>query len=609
MIISEKELAAALVDYDKRNKLIRSLTHCNTTLEEQVLAFWLGSSLTKLDHLEPTIRKSVDAGYFCITFLDRQLSMLDPHSPSYDSLIECRQRIFSYYNRKNSILVTDPQRILNYILSEINLLPDDQPISASVKQRCLLVLHETDSTKQLHLVTGFTDCTYNQLVYLFITQQRYRHLTAKDFVLRNTSPIHKFFLPADDGTILDGLYFTASQPSDSVVIAVIGHFQAESGYLMNFSSSLCTTFGSDVILANHRNYAIKAASSAISAQQLGDDIAVFARHFAKTGKRICFYGMCGGVPHVTLATKKLGELGIGYKVIFDRFAQNYLQTQYLPNTYRYWRLTSWERADGSSKQISSIAGLGLLVSFAIICNGILRVSHYDTDCTDQIRKIPENNLLILEAKASKHSMRTETDEFVHPDYSLRNVIKDICQRRKSLLKKLIQDSESISASSSALQPIFQKMSLFFRLFLQQIHDEKLVSKLSINEKIVTLHSDPFILLKTRSNKCVSKLITGFFSHKHQNDPNPLIELSSYKPELLREKLQTRYPLAATGLSCKIAGVCAALVEHHLYFHRMRQRVLISHPEEGDFYEAIRALLASDLNPTQGVGGNNFMTRK
>lgn len=594
MIVSEEILSAALIDYEKRSELIQALTYPQATLEEQVLAFLLGSSLVTLN-LTGNMRKSVYAAYYCITFLDRQISMIDSSSPSFDELQFCRKQLFLWLNRRISYLNDSPEQLFNHIFQQIRNLSENHPATIEVKYECLAVLQETDEAKQLEMVTRFRNSSWNEYVFHFITKSRQRYLSVNQAIdIPSTKKAHKFYLSADDNTILDGLYLSDKNTvSDHVLIAVIGHFQAEHRYMTDSLTILGLTFRNvDIVIANHRNYAIKAARSATSAQQLGDDIASFARYFDAKGKKISLYGMCGGVPHVAHATKRLDELGIRYKVILDRFVQDYSQVYQIRSTYRYWRLSVWQSVRTSSEIFSSLYQLGTSLVKNFILNRILPWLNYDINFSDRIKKIPETDLLLLYPKASKHAipLRSDADEFIHPDSNLRTIDKDRRRQRKNLLKQMIERCQLIIANlnnDSEIRPIFYHMRSCCELFLEQIHNEKLISL--FNTRTSTLHSEPLFYLQTRHNIPIHNFIEGFFYRERKNDPNPLLLYMSLSIDKIRDKIKSTYPEIDDKVIHEIAELSRTLLENHEYFARSRQRVLISHPYKEDFFTVVYLL--------------------
>lgn len=235
-----------------------------------------------------------------------------------------------------------------------------------------------------------------------------------------------------DGVILDGLLVQNNNKlSETVVLALVGHFQSEDKW--HTHADYQVMFDSDVVFIDHRNLSIRADRWAQDQEELARDVIQFVKYFQRHGKQTVLYGMCGGAAQMILAANLLTKEKIPFKLVIDRFFSKYT------NFFDIITITRWFV---NSTNRGRLLLLMLMPFYAIIkalikLNVLLAKANYNF--AERIRALPENDVLILQAKSKRHADKPEpdyTDFFVHPKNDIRFALKDRRQLHKKILRNL-----------------------------------------------------------------------------------------------------------------------------------------------------------------------------
>lgn len=590
MLRDAKTIALALTDFKARTQLVNELDQTaeedEQRFEKYVLAFWLGAT-TILDCIRskyPTPWQRCQfylyIGYYCFLALDKQISLItDKSSFAYQALGQCRLDLMLCYNKNSYILKNKPGEFF-LLLWEIVAAVDsqkavhsaDRKMIEEAKKQCVGELNrlrsdnnkflppesfeeKTKLYKPTSLVSKVSDNVFGININVAIT----RFITGSSSLfpffntavnLYDTYTVNKIFLPAEDGIILEGLHIKKRNTSENtIVLALVGHFQFEDMYLSYSLDRFYDLFSTDVVLINHRNYSTRAAKKAASAAELANDVVAFANYFHDDHKKIVLYGMCGGAPHIILAANKLTEKSIPYKVIIDRFSRKYNNFYDFKTIMRLRRLGRGDLTSPFNVPSSLFNFMLLLLPFSIYRLSAVSVTWFtsnDTDFGKYIRKIPAEDLLVLQAKGEKlpdHKETLMTDLYVHPKNDMRTAIKDRRHKNKEILKNLRQYCLDIAMAdayfcSQEIQMSFRLLAKFFEDCLKLIANEKLTLSFQM-DRATDLHTYQLFQLSTRNGLAVQKFVHGFFSTSN-NENLYLAKLEPYNEQAIQSVLESLY---------------------------------------------------------------------
>jgi hypothetical protein len=570
MLVRKKMLIQSLANFALRNKIIERSSQVKENeknyLYHWILAFLLGSNVIRdsiLDAEHPLLtlrsKNTIHAVYFCLLLLDKQISIASDVTVSSAQLTQLRENILVFYNKSYLQLLSNPTQFILTIRSMLDTLGlhlkmnrSERAVLQLVRAGCQEEFARLNEAKLIDQPTKKVRAVANDvngIGILFNPQLRMnRFITASsnysffysELGFYSDYPGQKILLQEKPGPIIDGLYVRNIRPDrlmDVVVLVLLGHFQAEGGYIAKSAEYFPRLFSSDTVFINHRNYSPRSNQYASSAAELARDVTTFARYFRAQGKQVVLYGMCGGAPHMILAANQLTQEKIPYKIILDRFVSRYSKVGNIKSIVR----KAFLQREGVKREertlVRDIKGMVIffLVLLLVLAKNVAFVlTRTDIDFVQRVLAIPAQDRLILQAKSKKDSVSKvamATDMFVHPQDDLRQVVKSERQRQKNVLKNLMGYCQHILLvggvvlSASNLK-IFFDLRQCFELALALINDEKLTFK--ILPKVPTdLHSEHLFDLATRSGASVGSLLTGFFKSPLQRCDSYITELADY----------------------------------------------------------------------------------
>ncbi len=599
-LINRDRLNASIENLTERNFLISDLTLTKNTDELRfykfVLAFWLGSTsiLVRLKHeddfkqLFNKSEKFILNGYYCILTLEKSLSLIQDHtSLSYKKLDNYRSDIFECFNYNYDLLIQKPNFLFSLfekIIREKELPSQyrftsllsrffqnsDQALLDKTKLDCLDDLQRELDYEHLQRNSLFSNkpplhindenVGFKMLYKTSLSVQLNKFITASfyqfPFYLSNSSftdnkfHIQNILVEANDGIVLHSLKVTNIHSiSKRVVLALIGHFPNEDGYISLLATKFCDLFNAETVFINHRNYSQRSAKLAESIDQIAVDIVCFANYFKNQNKEIFLYGMCGGSAHMILAAQLLLPT-TKFKLIIDRFSCEYIQFMDAKTFKRNVILNI-----DPNKPLNRIELLftsrfvNLLypayLFYMFVAKSLLILTNNNRNFGDIVKKIPEENVLILQAKSKKPKESQEpifTDLIVHPQNDIRNAIKQRRKNNKLVLKNLTLICKKIVCcfpSGSDTATVFHKLSDYFLDCLKLIQNENLTGN-GKPTTITDLHSSHLTYLKTRNNMPISQFISGFFMHRKKDWQSILDDINTYSTEQILTSLNKIY---------------------------------------------------------------------
>jgi hypothetical protein len=333
------------------------------------------------------------------------------------------------------------------------------------------------------------------------------------------------------------------------VLAMIGHVQAESGYISNHAIKFQTLFGSDIAFLNHRNFSTRSAKLAVNSHDIASDVVSFAKYFQRKNKKIVLYGMCGGAVNMVLAANILMRENIPFKLIVDRFFSNYVELVSLKAARRLCPMGHAQTNIFLNILSSSFARDLHFILYQGI-NAILNLTHNNPDFPALIRNIPEQDLLILQGKSPKLNRKENlsiADHFIHPHNDIRNATNDRRHERKMILKSLILRCEDILAACeqaydqyiSFIETSFADLIDYFKKFLQLIDNEKLTVRQQTCFPHEDLHPKYLDDLTTRHHMPIKDFLRGFFKPAKIWEAN-MAAVKHYPSEIIFAALKESY---------------------------------------------------------------------
>lgn len=575
MLITKKVLTHALTDLNGRNTLIKTLDLSaegdKQCLYKWVLAFWLGSNITRAklhqQSLSEESKKLIDAGYFCILILDKQMSVLKNHDPVYQRLKNTLSHMMHYVNNNYLLLTQNPSRITDYFIAlfeHINNPSDDKMVDYKILQLTQKAgLAELANPqpgplirKAANDVTRITSMfNLGVLLNKVITENFNQVFFFPLPATLTTHSVEKLLIPAKDGVILEGLSIKEKgKQNKTVVLALIGHFQAEHYYLSSSFYAFQDLFDTQLVLINHRNYSNRSNQFASHPLELADDVVAFAHYFRERNKALVLYGMCGGAAHMILAAHRLLNQKIPFKLILDRFSQQYsdfadyktlsrMRNHLHPLSQK--QHFSWLPTFCQTPLIIHFLTVLIFITLYIVLKSTLHITKSAINFGQLLQAIPESDRLILQAKGRKTAPSNQpvfTDLIVHPQNDLRQAVKEKRNQRKSLLNSLAEHclkAAGHAVFSPELQQIFIQLFQRFHQCLELISNEKLTSN-TVTGGIKDLHSSKLYTLTTRNKLPMQQFITGFFRQPQKPCHQVIQALRPYPIETIVGALKQHY---------------------------------------------------------------------
>ncbi|STX27973.1 Uncharacterised protein [Legionella beliardensis] len=584
MLVKKHELRSALINLDNRNTLIQKLDSVPASQKNAVfkiiLAGWLGSncSFEKIKYKELFKHHEfyIMAMYQCLITLDKAISLWSSQAKVQKMFQRCQLELLMFYNIHYQWLSCSPEKLFKTFAAIIRALNQEaygNPELASthnIYEKCLSLLADALSQKthksspvwtglkEFFLQSPSIGVATNKL----ITASLCPHTLYQALELYNNENylINKLLIPADNNIILDGLQVKRKdQSSDTVVLALVGHFQSEHNYIACCVKNFQALFNTDTVFINHRNYSTRAAIHANSIHDLAQDVVTFVHYYRKRDKNIVLYGMCGGAAHMIMAAHLLMQQNISFKLIVDRFANQYVNFVDSKTQLRQLRYLKIDHARSTIRVYTDYLLILLLIfTLYLIAKLLLSLSKTNVNFGALIRTIPDDDLLILQAKSRKIPSQSDplfTDLVVHPTNDIRQSIKDKRHQKKLILKSLGQLCSNIASSfkESSMQDIFKELAECFYSYIQLINDEKLIDSSSPSTP-TDLHSIPLFSLKTRSQVGIGNFISGFFAKPSTEILKTLDKLKPYDCCRIEEVLTALNKREDNGLSSRLLSI-------------------------------------------------------
>lgn len=625
MLINREALNHALEDFSARNELIESLTHSKSrknAIFRAILAFWLGSNI-ELERIKKFNLKEMPLiviVYYCLLILDKAISLRTLPIEVNAVLRKTQKQFFAFYN-KNIEFSSDPMmlvRKLGSLVSDMSVshktsLPYLDKITwlifNELKWAGLLKVHDKiyppqKQTMQLthqsnllfsiqrlrQLAQRFLTCNFNQYPFFASLPDNYHVYHPQ-----------KLFLSAKDGTILEGLYVSRKTPTRIVVLALVGHFQAEFSYVSNYMIDLHNIFSKDIVFINHRNYSTRSNKFATHIYELAEDVVAFVNFFNKQNKQIVLYGMCGGSAHMMIAANLLKQKNIPFKLIVDRFVSKYSDVIDTKSLYAQFQ-------DGFGPGfplLNTFKGKFIFLAAALFSKvgrtAFFSIPGANVNFARLIRKLPPEDVLVLQAKSKKqittrHSLFT--DHFVHPKNNIRNATKESRFLRKNTLKNLANICGEILTleKSYSIQASFLALQLCFKKCLELIDNEKLTKEISfVPLAPMDLHSDKLPELTTRHMLPISQFLQGFIATPKVKCDSSIKAFKPYAYQTLLAALQKSKTLQTQNLA-RFASLltifCSELKTHEAFLIAFGNRLMAT--GLGNLKNALQELLDSEI---------------
>lgn len=640
MLISTTILESALSHFNDRNNLIKQLDlssdNDKNSFYKLVLAFWLGSNITRdkiIKHpLYLKCEAFVDLGYSCILVLDKQMSLLKKNSLAYKILQRTLFEIIRHYNNNYQLLTQSPQTLFSFFSHTVEKIDSKvcenishRKILEITKNACLTELSRSPNSSPHGLLATqvSNDVTSLMKVNPFnmgvaINKLITENFNKELFFPRQIKPTtdkhitHKLLIPAWDGIVLEGLSVKErKKTTNTVILALIGHFQTEHHYLNASFHEFQELFGTELVLINHRNYSNRSNKFANSAEDIAKDVIAFVNHFRGKNKKIVLYGMCGGAAHMILAAHMMLKQKTPFKLIIDRFSQKYINFVDFKTLSRAKDFSISNGQDCSRllpgyKYCPSLMPYLLILFFLllfILVQIALAITKTNIDFVKLVRMIPEEDLLILQAKGEKIADLRKplfTDIIVHPENDMRAAVKDKRKQKKNILKNLCEHclhAAGQAVFSTEMQKIFLQLFHCFDQCLQLISNEKLMED-SITNHPVDLHSKKLYTLTTRNKLAISQFIRGFFKQSPKMHAHLLDSIKPHSSQHIVDALKQIYgnhPSIHSNL-LQFANHLTLLLKYmkanELFISCMADR--LSATQLTDLNASINALLTSEL---------------
>lgn len=640
MLVSNTILKAALSHFEDRSDLIKQLDlssdNDKNSFYKLVLAFWLGSNITREKIIKHPLyikcEAFIDLGYSCILVLDKQMSLLKQNTVSYKILQKTLFEITQHYNENYPLLTQNPQTLFSFFANILAKI--DSKVCEDISHRKILELTQNTCLAELSRTQNgppdglsatqvSNDVTSLMKVNPFnigvainklITENFSKELFFPHYIKPTTDKhiTHKLLIPAWDGIVLEGLSVKGrKKTNNTVVLALIGHFQTEHHYLNTSFHEFQELFGTELVLINHRNYSNRSNKFANSAEEIARDVIAFANHFRQKNKKIVLYGMCGGAAHMILAAHMLSHQKIPFKLIVDRFSQKYInfvdfKTLSRARDFSHSNGQDCARLLPGYKYYPGLMPYLLILLFLLLFILVqlgLFLTKTNIDFAKLVRRIPEEDLLILQAKGEKIAALKKpffTDIIVHPENDMRAAVKDKRKQRKTILKNLCEHclhAAGQSVFSAEMQKIFLQLFNCFDQCLQLINNEKLMEN-TITNRPVDLHSKKLYTLTTRNKLPISQFIRGFFKQSPKMHAHLLDSIKPYSSHLIVDALKQIYgnhPSMHSNLlqfSNHLALLLNDMKTNQFFISYMADR--LSATQLADLNEPINALLRSEL---------------
>ena len=316
----------------------------------------------------------------------------------------------------------------------------------------------------------------------------------RSYIVDSSYDFQTLYLCSRDGTTVDGLWLKKKGvKKKSVVLALVGHFQSEHTYLSNSQQAFYKLFNTDIIFINPRNYSQHAGIKANGINDIVSDISAFSDFASQKYKHMILYGMCGGVPFMTMAAEQLELEKKSYKVIVDRFSDSYsniYSARTINRNSKLYNQTDFIKFKNTLKKDFKILSYFPDFSFNLFLKlfsygmlmtkeSLMMVLGLQFSLADILKNIPFEKRLILQAKSKKiigEDTPHYTDRVVHPLDDMRHAFKARRHQKRIVLKNLSNvclDVAVILPAETSIYLHMMKLSEIFRACLHTIDNEKL----------------------------------------------------------------------------------------------------------------------------------------
>lgn len=627
VLVKEERLRAGLQDWDNRNQLMRELNLTGSEDKQPAakwcLAFLLGekSAYHKFSGV-PLLNEYMKRVQYFIISLDRLIDNLSVQAfdgeDNETTLRRLKDIRFSVLNHYNHDSLMDYETAFSEILYIIQAGLADLGTHANTKKMISTLLESIDLTAVSYLTRTPLNLeeekkaypSYPALIQTGSVMQRigmdvimgsnnkhwYLDPTIKP---DKTYDFQTHYLQSADGTTVDGLWVKKKgEKKKTVVLALIGHFQTENQYLSSSFGNYYDLFNTDIIFINPRNYSQHAGIKAISIEDIVSDVIAFADFASHKYKHIILYGMCGGVPFMTLAAKRLEDEGRDFKLIVDRFSDSY-STIFNKKTLRrgFDLMTSGDtlnlkrNLEKYNKVIQYIPDFSFnlflnmyLYALSITRQSVIIYLGLNFSLADILMTIAMEKILILQAKSHKisgESVPEYTDLIIHPDHDMRHAFKERRHQQRVVLKKLAAVSLDIAVSIPRDSKVHKHLMSLFKIFttcLHTIDNEKLKGDDGL--RVVTgtdLHAYKLFELKTRNNQPINKFIQAFCLFKSGMSVKMLFNLQKIEAERLNHRLDVNLPDfdVTPELARKVKDIFDTVYDNRAFIVPLAERVSAS----------------------------------
>ncbi len=543
-LVNPRRLSLALINLTERNQLIDDLTATPNhpfAFAREVLAFLLGANQlqTHLVQSKPGLSIFFGELYLVFWWFERYLGLPTPQ----DSVAKKEARgvfenMFQHLNQFTDWDIRSAATLFYHFQMQLKRL--NAPEISVTRKHCLEAISNFRPINDYQLTPVYHVWNPHQQAHPFplikligiYTQQLITQnvrLFPLPMIHLKENRLKKVFLPSRDNVILDGFHIEPKEyQGKTIVIALIGHFANEEFYLGENLYRFQKLFGTHFISINHRNYANRSNQYGTTPYDFANDMVDYAHYFLKKGFNIVLYGMCGGAAHTLLAAAQLHEQGIPFKLIIDRFATRYTNfygyktvARILNLEYRGEIEAAVNFSEITFRTIKYINQHFLLLLLFALCAIpfylALLITKSNIAFDNVIRSLPQNNVLILQAKPEKTDKLNEL--LVHPKNDLRTATKSARQMQKTVLKRLkiacIKLADLNEKYADVLVEALQSLQDSFQKALELIDNEKLTQNRT-PQSLQCIHSSRLFDVTTRHHLPLSRFLQGFFKLPQKN---------------------------------------------------------------------------------------------
>ncbi len=583
-LVSPVLLKSVLLNISERNKFIESLldrpfSDIMKQSYERILAFWLGETVTfndirRCQHLVKHL-PTICVIYYCVLLLDKAFFAFHSSAAISGKIQEAISNIFLYYNSNCHLIVKNEKLLIKNLIKIVEKSLGRSGINHKVANDLgRICIDELKKSQQMcdagalikpgkFVVSEFNKkISYgkeinkhclNIIISLF---EKKRHLFLSDRInLKDVdNSIRKVLIKSEVDNVIDGFLVKHKGGRRTVVLALTGHFQAESNYIANGFFLLKKVFGADTFFLNHRNFSTRSVKWATTENDIVMDILSAVKYLRLSYDHVVLYGMCGGAAHMIMAAHRLHQENLSFKLIVDRFPAKFYHFIDPKTMVRmgvhdiHWRYT---RKDLSANQLIMLIVLmpvmvAFYLSLTLLARSFLYLSEMDIDFSRLLKEIPDENVMVLQAKSRKYyyankSHRVVGDLVVHPLNDARYHLKDRRSNKKNILKNLFDKTADLKRAIMFDEEVAYVVNLFSECFsncLLLIDNEKLTSKIveeaaenQVFSSTIDVHGCRLDNLQTRNSPILSEFVGGFV-HSFYKGQKIFGKLHEYDTEMI-----------------------------------------------------------------------------